>query len=84
MPLSTLGYTRVILNGIPYWKDTDGTLYYYESSVPPTAETRIALGSETTGLFPDWQERGLLSSALQRYREEEKPRVRIVNEKKVL
>ena len=66
MPPIPAPYTRIILNGIPYWKDVDGALYYYEGSIFPTPEGRICLGSQTDGLRPDWQE--LLSSKLDSYR----------------
>ena len=66
MPPTPAPYTRIILNGIPYWKDAAGDLYYYEGSAFPTPEGRICLGSETNGLRPDWQD--LLSSKLDSYR----------------
>lgn len=59
-------YTRVLVDGIPYWRDADGKYYYYESGAFPTAEGRICLGSETTGLCADWQSK--LEAALATYR----------------
>jgi hypothetical protein len=59
-------YTRVIVDGIPYWKSADGYLYYYESSAQPTTENRICLGTEAAGLYSDWQAR--LEERLQAYR----------------
>lgn len=59
-------YQRVVLDGIPYWKDADGALYYYEGSVHPTPDSRIQLGTQADGLRPDWQQ--LLSSPLAGYR----------------
>ena len=67
-------YTRLLKDGVPYWKDTAGNLYYYESSALPTTDTRICLGTESSGLFPDWQTR--LNSTLEAYRAEQTPRAR--------
>ncbi len=66
MPSVAAPYTRIILDGIPYWKDAAGDIYYYEGSAFPTPEGRICLGSQTHGLRSDWQE--LLSSKLDSYR----------------
>ena len=44
-------YQRVMLNGMPFWKEA-GILYAYEPL--PTPETVIRLGGETT-LDPDWK-----------------------------
>jgi hypothetical protein len=60
-------YTRILLDGIPFWKDNaDGKLYYYSSAIHPTPENRIHLGSEAEGLTPDWEER--LAPTLESYR----------------
>jgi hypothetical protein len=68
-------YTRILLNGIPYWRDNaDGKLYYYESAALPTPETRICLGTEATGLCADWQT--LLAGPLELYRASLAPRER--------
>jgi hypothetical protein len=67
-------YQRFIYQGVPYWKTSDGTLYYYDSIVPPTEATRIAIGTETTGLNPDWQH--LLETTLISYRASQKSRTR--------
>ena len=66
MPPVVAPYTRIIVDGIPYWKDTTGNLYYYEGSTFPSLEGRICLGSQTDGLRSDWQE--LLSNSLTTYR----------------
>jgi hypothetical protein len=66
MPPRSNPYQRVMYNGIPFWRDPEGQLYYYSSSTPPTAEARICLGTEATGLFADWQTR--LTDILDRYR----------------
>jgi hypothetical protein len=54
MPPHPQPYTRVLLYGIPFWRDAEGTLYAYESAAQPTPETRLRLGSEATGLDPNW------------------------------
>ena len=48
-------YQRILLNGVPVWKDSEGKLYYYDTQTPPTTDTRICIGTETTGLSSDWQ-----------------------------
>jgi hypothetical protein len=67
-------YQRVIIDGIPYWKDAEGALYYYENSTHPAPDSRIQLGTQATGLRPDWQP--LLSSKLADYRAAAKSRPR--------
>lgn len=70
---------RTVIRGVPYWLDTsDRTLYYYEAgtTAPPVAEARIAIGKESTGLFPDWQSH--LNKALQNYRTGAQSRARVV------
>jgi hypothetical protein len=74
MPPTSAPYQRVVLDGIPYWKDAEGAIYYYEGSTPPTADTRIQLGTQADGLRSDWQP--LLSSALNSYRAAAQPRLR--------
>lgn len=74
MPSHPAPYQRTLFNGVPYWKDTDGNLYLYESAAHPTPETRICLGTESTGLFADWQTR--LAPRLAQYRTTQKPRGR--------
>jgi hypothetical protein len=67
-------YTRILLEGIPYWKDAQGAIYYYESSTQPTEADRICLGTEGTGLVADWEAR--LAPTLSSYREGQQPRGR--------
>ncbi len=67
-------YQRIIVTGIPMWKDADGRYYYYESSTPPTAENRILIGTETTGLSADWKES--LEAKLEAYRTTTQSRAR--------
>ena len=59
-------YQRILLHGVPVWKNVDGGLYYYESSTPPTTDTRIQIGTEATGLNPDWKI--ILETQLKEYR----------------
>jgi len=66
MPSQPAPYQRVLLEGVPYWKDVTGNIYYYESSAFPSAESRICLGTESSGLFADWQTR--LETTLSGYR----------------
>ena len=67
-------YQRILLNGVPVWKDATGSLFYYESSTQPTADTRIQIGTEATGLSPDWKTR--LEQKLQAYRQTSQTRAR--------
>ena len=67
-------YQRVIVTGVPCWKDAQSNYYYYESSTPPTEQSRILIGSEATGLNPDWVNR--LEPMLRAYRLSEKSRAR--------
>lgn len=67
-------YQRIMMHGIPVWKDTEGRLYYYETATPPTAENRIQIGTEATGFNPDWKV--LLEGPLHSYREGSKSRPR--------
>lgn len=76
MPSAASAYTRVIKFGVPFWRDTAGTLHYYETSSPPTAATQIPLGTEADGLYSDWKER--LASALTAYRHSQAARPRLV------
>jgi hypothetical protein len=74
MPPTPAPYTRIIVDGIPYWKDTEGTLYYYEGSTHPTSDNRIQLGTQANGLRSDWELS--LSSTLAAYRTAAAPRAR--------
>jgi len=65
-------YQRVIMHGIPVWKDAEGRLFYYESITPPTPETRIQIGTEASGFNPDWKD--LLTHTLSSYRASSKSR----------
>ncbi len=67
-------YQRIIVKGIPCWKHTNGNLYYYESSTPPTDEARIEIGTEAGGLYPDSV--GNLQPILSTYRAAQKSRAR--------
>lgn len=67
-------YQRILVNGVPSWKNSNGNLYYYETSTPPTEQSRILIGSEATGLNPDWVNR--LEPMLRAYRSGQKSRAR--------
>lgn len=67
-------YQRIMLSGIPVWKDAEGRLYYYETSTPPTLNTRIQIGTEATGFSSDWKV--ILNNHLMKYREETVARAR--------
>lgn len=67
-------YQRIMMNGVPCWKDGDGNLYYYETSTHPTEQNRILIGTEATGLNPDWVNR--LEPMLRAYRASQKSRTR--------
>ena len=69
-------YQRIIMNGVPMWKDTEGRLFYYESSTHPTLESRIQIGTEATGIAENWQT--LLDPRLITYRETQVSRTRAV------
>lgn len=71
---SPAAYQRFMLNGVPCWKDSTGNLYYYETSTPPTEQTRILIGSEANGLNPDWIHH--LEPMLRAYRASQKSRAR--------
>ena len=67
-------YQRIIVHGIPVWKDTEGRLFYYETANPPTEETRIQIGTEAGGFNPDWKD--VLESQVQVYRQLSRTRSR--------
>jgi len=67
-------YQRVLIKNVPSWKDIHGNLYYYESSTPPTEESRILIGIEATGFNTDWSHH--LDPTLKAYRVSQKPRAR--------
>jgi hypothetical protein len=67
-------YQRVLVHGVPCWTDANKNYYYYETSTPPTEQSRILIGSEATGLNPDWTNR--LEPLLRAYRLSQKSRAR--------
>lgn len=71
---ATSAYSRVIYNGVPYWKDPEGILYYYAGNAHPTSETRIRLGTESAGLDSNWKE--VLEDTLSKYRDQQRARGR--------
>jgi len=70
--MSTL--QRILYNGVPVWKNSEGSLYYYETSVQPAVDQRILLGTEAAGLRPDWKE--VLEPRVKAYREGQEVRMR--------
>ena len=69
-------YQRILLKGVPVWKDAEGRLYYYENSTPPTHDNKVLIGTEAAGLNSDWQI--VLQSYLHTYREGAASRARAV------
>ena len=67
-------YQRILISGVPCWKDATGNLYYYETATPPTEQSRILIGSEATGLNPDWVNR--LEPMMRAHRATQKSRAR--------
>lgn len=65
---------RILFKGVPVWKSAEGSLYYYETSTQPSADQRILLGTEATGLRPEWKE--TLEPHLKTYRESQEVRTR--------
>jgi hypothetical protein len=63
-------YQRVLVNGVPFWKES-GILYAYEPN--PTPETVLRMGTEL-GLDADWQE--VYEARLAEYRDTIKARAR--------
>ena len=59
-------YQRTLFRGVPYWKDSSGVFYYYESGTPPTLENRIRMGNELEGTCEDWPQR--VEARLRAYR----------------
>jgi len=67
-------YQRIIMRGIPVWKDAEGRVYYYESAVPPTEANRIQIGTEAGGFNTDWKD--ILESRVQSYQQKAQSRSR--------
>lgn len=63
-------YQRVMVNGMPFWKEA-GILYAYEPN--PTPETVIRLGTEAA-LDADWAK--AYEARLAEYRDQAKARAR--------
>ncbi len=78
MPPQPAPFQRVLVDGVPYWKESaTGNLLYYAGSVGnaiPEPAHRICLGTESTGLYADWQTR--LADTLAAYRAAAAPRAR--------
>ena len=65
---------RILYNGVPVWRSSEGNLYYYETAVQPPVEQRVLLGTEVNGLYPEWKE--MLEPHVKMYREGQEVRVR--------
>ena len=77
MPISINGFQRVIVQGIPVWKNSANEYYAYESDVTTNP---IRLGSETEGFTVNWTE--FYSARLDAYRNELASRKRAVSSQK--
>ena len=71
MPVSTNGFQRAMVNGIPVWKNSLAEYFAYELDV---ATNPIRIGSETEGFTVNWKE--FYESRLTSYRESLITRVR--------
>uniref|UniRef100_A0A6C0K0T6 Uncharacterized protein n=1 Tax=viral metagenome TaxID=1070528 RepID=A0A6C0K0T6_9ZZZZ len=76
MPTVLAGYERVMINGIPVWKNKSNEYYAYE---PDVATNPICIGSQSTGIMVDWEKYYLVR--LNEYRENLASRVRAGNKK---
>jgi hypothetical protein len=77
MPTTLAGYQRVIVNGIPVWKNSVNEYYAYE----PDVETNpICIGSETSGFTIDLEK--YYAKRLAEYREKLFSRTRVGAQKK--
>lgn len=56
MPVAS-GVQRVLVKGVPVWRDAARNLYYYDGSGEVGAATRIQIGTEASGFFEDWATR---------------------------
>jgi hypothetical protein len=76
MPITLAGYERVMINGIPVWKNTTNEYYAYEADV---ATNPIRIGAETTGITVDWEK--YYATRLDEYRNSLTTRLRSANKK---
>ena len=71
MPVTVNGFQRVIVNGIPVWKNSLSEYFAYELDV---VTNPIQLGSETDGFNMTWKD--LYKSRLESYQASLATRVR--------
>ena len=76
MPVTLAGYERVMINGIPVWKNQTNEYYAYEADV---ATKPIRIGSESTGITFDWEK--YYATRLDEYRNSLTTRQRSANKK---
>lgn len=67
-------YQRVLVNGVPYWKDSSNVLYLFESNTPPNNDTRRRIGTVSGGIDPTWKDD--LHTFVEQYRASLQPRAR--------
>ena len=76
MPITLAGYERVMMNGIPIWKNLTNEYYAYE---PDVGTNPIRIGSESTGIVFDWEK--YYVTRLNEYRNSLTSRLRSSNKK---
>ena len=76
MPVTTNGFQRAIVNGIPVWKNSANEYFAYEQDV---ATNPIRLGSESEGFTVNWKD--YYEERLNSYRESLTTRIRSANKK---
>ena len=76
MPVTTNGFQRVIVKGIPVWKNSANEYFAYEQDV---ATNPIRLGSESEGFTVNWKE--FYEARLNSYRDSLITRIRSSNKK---
>ena len=76
MPVTLAGYERVMVNGIPVWKNSANEYYAYEQDV---ATNPICIGSEANGFTVNWEE--FYVTRLNEYRESLAARIRLSQKK---
>lgn len=64
MPTTWNGMTRVMVEGIPVWKNAGGDLFYYD---PDLKEQTLKVGTLEGGFAANWKE--VCAGALEAYRE---------------
>ena len=77
MPVNLGAYQRVIVDGVPVWKNAANEYYAYEHDVETNP---ICVGSESMGFTVDWKK--YYQVRLAEYREKLVSRVRVSAQKK--